>query len=196
MTIFSGRRTMLMAAAFPNLPRPIWAAAGISRSEQAFDLVAAYQLNPRPEYLDAILMNLNYEGGCNPVNITYVTGLGWKRQLNIVDQYSANDRRAHAQRRHSHRQSPGSIRQHVDVRFRTGRARVSIRNTPTRRHILYWIAGVMIGMFPPKAPRRTPGAAWRFRPGSLRKPLSRDKPGNSPMPPSSRRRVRVCPVSH
>jgi hypothetical protein len=61
---------------------------------QAFDLLVAQQLNPRPEYFDAILMNLNYEGGCNPVNVTFVTGLGWKRQLNIVDQYSVNDRRA------------------------------------------------------------------------------------------------------
>ena len=36
---------------------------------------------------------MNYEGGCNPVNVTYVTGLGWKRQREIVDQYSQNDRR-------------------------------------------------------------------------------------------------------
>ncbi len=58
---------------------------------QAFDLVVAYQLNQKPEYLDAILLNMNYEGGCNPVNQTYVTGLGWKRQRTIVDQYSVND---------------------------------------------------------------------------------------------------------
>src|SRR5439155_13824487 len=29
-----------------------------------------------------------------PVNVSYVTGLGWKRQSEIVDQYSQNDRRA------------------------------------------------------------------------------------------------------
>ena len=61
---------------------------------QAFDIVVAHQLNPKPAYLDAILMNMNYEGGCNPVNVTFVTGLGWKRQRNIVDQYSVNDHRA------------------------------------------------------------------------------------------------------
>ena len=61
---------------------------------QAFDLVVAYQLLAKPDYLDAIFMNLNYEAGCNPVNVTYVTGLGWKRQRNIVDQYSVNDHRA------------------------------------------------------------------------------------------------------
>lgn len=58
---------------------------------QAFDLVVAYQFNPDPAYLDAILRNLNYEGGCNPVNVTYLTGVGWKRQREIVDQYSEND---------------------------------------------------------------------------------------------------------
>jgi hypothetical protein len=60
---------------------------------QAFDMVVAYQFAPRPEYIDALLRNLNYEGGCNPVNVPYVTGLGWQRQRNVVDQYSLNDRR-------------------------------------------------------------------------------------------------------
>jgi hypothetical protein len=59
---------------------------------QAFDLVVAQLFNPNPAYVDAILMNLNYEVGCNPVNTTYVTGLGWKRQREVVDQYSENDR--------------------------------------------------------------------------------------------------------
>jgi len=61
---------------------------------QAFDLVVAQQFNPNPAYVDAILMNLNYEGGCNPINTTYITGLGWKRQREVVDQYSENDRHA------------------------------------------------------------------------------------------------------
>ena len=43
--------------------------------------------------LEALLTNLNYEQGCNPVNIDYLTGLGWKRQSEIVDQYAQNDRR-------------------------------------------------------------------------------------------------------
>ena len=49
--------------------------------------------DPRPKYVEAILGNLNYEAGCNPVNVTYLTGLGWKRQRDIVDQYAENDRR-------------------------------------------------------------------------------------------------------
>jgi hypothetical protein len=59
---------------------------------QAFDIAVAQLFNPNTNYVDAILMNLNYEGGCNPVNTTYVTGLGWKRQREVVDQYSENDR--------------------------------------------------------------------------------------------------------
>ena len=60
---------------------------------QAFDMVVAQQFNPSVAYLDAILGNLNYEGGCNPVNVTYVTGLGSKRQRQLVDLYSYIDGR-------------------------------------------------------------------------------------------------------
>jgi hypothetical protein len=59
---------------------------------QAFDLVVAQLFNPNTNYVDAILLNLNYEAGCNPINTTYITGLGWKRQREVVDQYSENDR--------------------------------------------------------------------------------------------------------
>jgi len=62
-------------------------------SERAFDMTVAYQLDPKPDYIDAILTNLNFEGGCNPVNVTFVTGLGWRRQREIVHQYAQNDRR-------------------------------------------------------------------------------------------------------
>jgi hypothetical protein len=61
-------------------------------TDQAFDIAVAYQLTAKPEYLQAMLGNLNYEGGCNPVNVSYVTGLGWKRQRDIVHQWAATDR--------------------------------------------------------------------------------------------------------
>ena len=61
--------------------------------DRAFDLTVAQQLSPRPDYLDAILTNLNYECGCNPVNQPFVTGLGANRQHEIVSQYAHNDRR-------------------------------------------------------------------------------------------------------
>ncbi|MDQ3815601.1 MAG: glycoside hydrolase family 9 protein, partial [Armatimonadota bacterium] len=59
----------------------------------AFDLVAAYQLDPKPEYLAAVISNLDFEAGANPNNVTFLTGLGWKRQHEIVHHYAMNDRR-------------------------------------------------------------------------------------------------------
>jgi hypothetical protein len=40
-----------------------------------------------------MLLNLNYEAGGNPVNVSYITGLGWKRQREIVHQWAQNDHR-------------------------------------------------------------------------------------------------------
>ncbi|MHB8522382.1 MAG: glycoside hydrolase family 9 protein [Limisphaerales bacterium] len=78
---------------FPTETKAVLSAGWYFSNDQAFDLTVAYQLDPQPAYLDAILKNLNYEGGCNPVNVTYVTGLGWKRQRETVGQYAQNDRR-------------------------------------------------------------------------------------------------------
>jgi len=80
-------------SSFPDATKRVLGAGWYFSSDQAYDITVAYQLNPKPEYLDAILRNMNYEGGCNPVNVTYVTGLGWKRQREIVHQYAQNDRR-------------------------------------------------------------------------------------------------------
>jgi hypothetical protein len=80
-------------SSFPEETKHVRGAGWYFSSDQAFDITVAYQINARPEYLNAIVANMNYEGGCNPVNVSYVTGLGWKRQREIVDQYSQNDRR-------------------------------------------------------------------------------------------------------
>ncbi|MBI4622789.1 MAG: hypothetical protein HY736_06135 [Verrucomicrobia bacterium] len=56
-------------------------------------MAVAYQIDPKPAYVDALVGAMNYEGGTNPVNVTYLTGLGLKRQREIVDQYSQSDRR-------------------------------------------------------------------------------------------------------
>jgi Glycosyl hydrolase family 9/Cellulase N-terminal ig-like domain len=79
---------------FPDATKAVRGAGWYFSSVQAFDLVVAYQFNPNPAYLDAILENMNYEAGCNPLNAVYVAGLGWKRQREVVDQYSNNDRHA------------------------------------------------------------------------------------------------------
>ncbi len=59
----------------------------------ALDLIAADQLEPKPGLLEAAVGNLNYEGGLNPNNVTFITGLGWRRQREIVHQFAQNDRR-------------------------------------------------------------------------------------------------------
>ena len=84
---------------FPTETKATRTAGWYFSDDAAFELAVACQLDfpqmndPRPKYVEAILGNLNYEGGCNPVNVTYLTGLGWKRQRDIVDQYAENDRR-------------------------------------------------------------------------------------------------------
>ena len=80
-------------SSFPDNTKRVRSAGWYFSVEQAFDMVVAQQFNTNAVYVDAILDNLNYEAGCNPLNVTYVTGLGWKRQRLVVDQYSANDRR-------------------------------------------------------------------------------------------------------
>ncbi|MEO6035415.1 MAG: glycoside hydrolase family 9 protein [Verrucomicrobiota bacterium] len=79
-------------SSFPESTKAYRGGSWYFSSVQSFDMVVAYQFNPNPAYIDAILRNLNYEAGSNPLNQPYVTGVGWKRQRNIVDQYSSNDR--------------------------------------------------------------------------------------------------------
>ncbi len=54
-------------------------------------MITAYQLNGKADYLKAYLTNLNYEAGCNPLNVSYLTGIGSRRQREIVSQEGQND---------------------------------------------------------------------------------------------------------
>jgi hypothetical protein len=78
------------ASSFPDETKRFRAAGWYFSTDQALDMAVAYQLNAKPAYLDAILGNLNFEAGCNPVNVSYVSGLGWKRSRNLVSQWAAN----------------------------------------------------------------------------------------------------------
>lgn len=62
-------------------------------STNTFDLAAGYALEPRPEFLSALLSNFHYEWGANPQNVDFITGIGSTRQRDIVHQYAQNDRR-------------------------------------------------------------------------------------------------------
>ncbi|HWD91980.1 MAG TPA: glycoside hydrolase family 9 protein [Verrucomicrobiae bacterium] len=78
---------------FPTQTKAVQGAGWYFSQDQAFDMTVAYQLNPKTDYMTAILENMNYEGGCNPANVCYLTGLGWKRQRDVVSQYALNDKR-------------------------------------------------------------------------------------------------------
>jgi hypothetical protein len=81
------------ATPFPVATKRVRGAGWYFSLDQASDMVAAYQIDPKPAYIDALVGAMNYEGGTNPVNVTYLTGLGLKRQHEIVDQNSQSDRR-------------------------------------------------------------------------------------------------------
>ncbi len=80
-------------SSFPAATKRVRGAGWYFSNEQAFDIVVAQQITPKATYVDAMLANLNYEAGCNPVNVSYLTGMGWKRQREIVHQYAQSDRR-------------------------------------------------------------------------------------------------------
>lgn len=78
---------------FPSVTKRFRTAGWYFSLDPAFDMAVAAQIDQNPRYLEAILGNVNYEGGTNPNNVTLVTGLGWRRQREIVHQYALNDRR-------------------------------------------------------------------------------------------------------
>ncbi|HWA25846.1 MAG TPA: glycoside hydrolase family 9 protein [Lacunisphaera sp.] len=79
---------------FPDDSKRVQSAGWYFSGSQSFDLAVARQLDARADYVDAMVRNLNYEGGSNAINVSYLTGLGWKRQKEIVHQYAQNDERA------------------------------------------------------------------------------------------------------
>jgi len=81
------------ATPFPIATKAVRGAGWYFSLDQASDMAVAYQIEPKPAYLDALVGAMNYEGGTNPLNVTYLTGLGTRRQREIVHQYAQNDRR-------------------------------------------------------------------------------------------------------
>jgi hypothetical protein len=81
------------ASSFPKETKRFHAGGWYFSLDQASDMAVAYQINPNPDYIDALVGNMNYEGGTNPLNVMYITGLGLKRQHIVVNQYARNSRR-------------------------------------------------------------------------------------------------------
>jgi hypothetical protein len=90
----SWSRKNAYATPFPLATKAANGAGWYFSLDQASDMAVAYVIDPKPAYIDALVGAMNYEGGCNPVNVTYLTGLGLKRQREVVDQFAQNDRRA------------------------------------------------------------------------------------------------------
>jgi hypothetical protein len=60
----------------------------------SFDIAVSDQLEGHTAAnRSALIENLNYEAGRNPNNVSFVPGLGWKRQRSVVNQYAWNDDR-------------------------------------------------------------------------------------------------------
>ncbi len=79
---------------FPPATKAVDSAGWYFSSDQAFDMAVAYQLTNNPAYIGAIVANMNYEAGCNPINVCYVAGLGVKRPRDFVSQWELNDIRS------------------------------------------------------------------------------------------------------
>lgn len=79
---------------FPEPSKAFKTAGWYFSVNQAFDVVAAHVLAPKPELLDALVSNMNFEGGTNPADVSFLEGLGWRRQHEIVSQQGENDREA------------------------------------------------------------------------------------------------------
>ena len=83
---------------FPDASKRFRTAGWFFGTERVFDSAAALALGSLPEkdhnvLVEAILANLNYEAGCNPNNVTFVSGIGWKRLREMVHHVAQNDRR-------------------------------------------------------------------------------------------------------
>jgi hypothetical protein len=59
----------------------------------AFGLIDPADTNRQKRYLEAMLDNVNYELGCNPVNMSFVAGIGQRRPREYVNQYAESDAR-------------------------------------------------------------------------------------------------------
>ncbi len=87
-------RQSAYGSAFPEPVKRFRAGGWYFSLDQAADLAVAYQLWPRADYFEAIVSNLNYEGGTNPLNLCFLTGMGSKRPQVIVHQFANTDHRA------------------------------------------------------------------------------------------------------
>jgi len=85
--------SMAYGSSFSTENKGIRSGGWFFSSEWALDSAVGYALDGQASDLDVILKNLNYEMGCNPVSVSFLTGTGYRRQHEIVHQYANNDDR-------------------------------------------------------------------------------------------------------
>lgn len=85
-------RACAYRTSFPTADKRFGNAAWYAGADRAFDAVAAYLLDPTDALLETVTGNVDFDLGANPVNVSFVTGLGWRRPREIVSQVAANDR--------------------------------------------------------------------------------------------------------
>jgi Glycosyl hydrolase family 9/Cellulase N-terminal ig-like domain len=62
-------------------------------TDRTFDVATANIISPDAGDVPAIIGGMNCEWGCNPLNLSYITGSGQRQQREIVHQYAQNDDR-------------------------------------------------------------------------------------------------------
>jgi hypothetical protein len=77
--------------AFPEASKAIKQIGWFFPASECFDMVAMSVAGRMNKYDAAVTSNINYELGVNPRNVCFLTGLGWKRQFEIVHQWTHND---------------------------------------------------------------------------------------------------------
>lgn len=92
-------RQSAYGTSFPEPTKRFRSGGWYFSTDASFDLAVAAQLSfprfndPRPDFMDALYSNFNYTVGTNPTNTSYLTGLGWKRPVEIVSQYAQSSPR-------------------------------------------------------------------------------------------------------
>jgi Glycosyl hydrolase family 9/Cellulase N-terminal ig-like domain len=81
------------ATPFPVASKRFRSASWYFSVSQAFDILTAQLLQPDDaKWMPSMLGAINYEAGCNPVNVAFVSGIGYRRQREVVSQYAHNSR--------------------------------------------------------------------------------------------------------
>jgi hypothetical protein len=86
-------RDTAYGSSFPDPNKTFHTAGWYFSVNQTYEIATAAHLGSNSDYISTMLLNMNYEGGCNPVNVSFLTGIGNKRQREMVHQYATNDRR-------------------------------------------------------------------------------------------------------